>query len=189
MPSTTFTFLSELKGTDSQQWAAHQQLYPMNLNQRRYTKAAKSVSKSEAHIDDPMLSYFARLENQGIETPSKIQAMKMFRKEQLTVSSPPLFVYPIFNRALDISYRLGLRPKAKEQQNVDKEELDKVKDEFTKLAGIADLYLASTFPSLSTAATDNNQTELDSNIAICNILSSPCYCTNQCECKNSEYQE
>ena len=81
-PMSSIAFLSELKGTDFQQWTAHQQLYPMNLNQGCYIKAAKSAKKGEINIDDPMLNYLTRLNDQGIKTPSKIKAMKMFQKEQ-----------------------------------------------------------------------------------------------------------
>ena len=37
-----------------------------------------------------------RLKDQGIETPSKIKAIKMFQKEQKSASPPSPFIYPIF---------------------------------------------------------------------------------------------
>ena len=184
--SSSITFLSELKGTDFQQWAAHQQSYPMNLKQGRYTKAASSAPQSKVNIDDPILNYFACLKDQGIETPSKIKAIKTFQKEQKSVSPPSPFIYPIFNCTLDISYCLRHRPKAKEQQIVNRE-TDRVEDEFAKLAGIINAYWQVHSSPLMEAATNDIQTELDSHIAICNTLSSPCSCVSQCECKNSEY--
>ena len=190
MSSTQTTF--EFNGTIYQQWAASMQLYPMNQTQQCYTKPAKAL---EVHINDLTMDYFACLKDQGIETPSKIQAMKAFKRERSEVTPPSTFVYPIFNRTLDISYHLGLCPKTEmskgQQMNGNKEEQQEESDyKFIQLTGLVDLYLASTFFPPDITTTDNNvQTGLD-NIAVCSTNKlSPFCCNNRCECKNSEMQE
>ena len=192
MSSTTTQTTFEFNGTTYQQWTASMQSYPRNQAQWHYTKTAEVP---EVCINDPMLNYFACLKDQGIKTPSKIQAMKAFKKECSEVTPPSAFVYPIFNHALNISYCLGLCPKtemSKEQQmNGNKEEQQEESDyEFIQLTGLVDLYLASTFfPPGITATDDNVQIGLD-NITVCSTNKlSPFCCNNQCECKNSEMQE